>query len=219
LKSSTRTVLERSEHENLQPDFGAYHHTTPSGSEKLREKVKVLFTQAFDSLPFSRDDELKILDIGCGLGFLSCVCAEYYPKAMITGFDTFEHSSLKDSSLTKAKTNAMILGFSERIRFQKSDFFRSDFSKGKFDLFVSNVVLENFGKKRLQAYEDLAQWAMAKSYVVLGELFFDYKTDLKKMTSVFSSVQERPGSTMHGRSWVYKMLVLSEPKKELVFSH
>jgi 2-polyprenyl-3-methyl-5-hydroxy-6-metoxy-1,4-benzoquinol methylase len=100
-------------------DFGTYHHSTHRGSEKIREKVNILFTVVFGDLPFARDDKLKILDVGCGLGLLSCLCAEYYPKAKITGIDTFEHASLKGSSLTKAKNNAKILEFSERIRFQK----------------------------------------------------------------------------------------------------
>ena len=65
-----------------------------------------------------------ILDVGCGLGFLSCVIAEFYKNARITGIDTFKHSSLKGSSLEKAKENARILGFSDRIDFKKSDVFR-----------------------------------------------------------------------------------------------
>lgn len=180
-------------------DFGTYHHTTIRGSEKARARFKVLFTEAFADLPFSRDDKLKILDIGCGLGFLSCTCAEYYPHAMITGFDTFEHASLKNSSLAKAKNNVKILGFSERVKFQKQNFFRSDYRKGKFDLFVSNLVFENFGKKRLEAYEKLAKWATPKSYAVLSEIFFDYKTDFKRLTSLFGSVRERPGSMIRER--------------------
>lgn len=66
-------------------DFGTYHHSTHRGSEKIREKVNVLFTEVFGDLPFDRDDKLKILDVGCGLGFLSCACAEFCPKVKITG--------------------------------------------------------------------------------------------------------------------------------------
>jgi cyclopropane fatty-acyl-phospholipid synthase-like methyltransferase len=144
------------------------------------------------------------------LGFLSCLCAEYYPNAVITGFDIFAHASLKNSSLAKAKNNAKILGFSKRITFEKRDFFRSDYSKEKFDLFVSNLVFENFGKKRFDAYESLAQWATPKSYFVLGELFFDYKTDSKRLVSLFRTVRERPGSTIDSK---YKIMVLSKPKR------
>jgi len=172
--------------------------------------VKVLFTEAFNDLPFSKDDDLKILDIGCGLGFLSCVCAEYYPNAMVLGFDTFEHASLKNSSIAKAKSNAKVMGFSDRVRFQKRDFFRSDYRKGRFDLFVSNLVFENLGKRRLDAYERLARWATLRSYMVLGELFFDYETDSKRLEKLFGNIQERP-SSIH-RS--YRLLVLSKPKRE-----
>ena len=66
--------------------------------------------KAFETLPFSRCDEIKVLDAGCGVGLLSCVCAEYYPKAYVTGFNTVEHASLKDSSLEKAKRNDFGIG-------------------------------------------------------------------------------------------------------------
>jgi len=191
-------------------DFGTYHHSTYRGSEKLREKVKVLFTEAFGDLPFARGDKLKILDVGCGLGFLSCVCAEYYPKAKVTGIDTFEHASLKDSSLTEAKNNAKNLEFSERIMFQKGDTFSSDYSKGKFKLIVSNLVFHNFGRRRFDAYQRLAHWM--KSYIVLGDLFFDYKTDSRRLTSLFGSIEERPSSAIGG---AYKMLVMSAPTRKI----
>lgn len=193
-------------------DFGTYHHSTLEDSEKARKRVKILFTKAFGDLPFSRDEKLKILDVGCGLGFLSCVCAEFYPNASITGFDTFEHASLKDSSLEKARTNAKILGFSGRILFQKGDFFRSDYRKKKFDILVSNLVFHNFGRRRFDAYQRLARWATPKSCVVLGDLFFDYESDIKGLSDVFGGVERILGS---GMGSMYKVLVLSGPKLSL----
>jgi len=191
-------------------DFGTYHHSTHRGSEKIREKVNILFTEVFGDLPFARDDKLKILDVGCGLGFLSCLCAEYYPKAKITGIDTFEHASLKGPSLTKAKNNAKILEFSERIRFQKGDVFSSGYSKEKYDLFVSNLVFHNLGRRRINAYEILAHWMTPKSYLVLGDLFFDYKTDFRRLTSHFGNVEKVNRFNIGVQ---YKILVLSDPKK------
>jgi ribosomal protein L11 methylase PrmA len=210
LKSIATAKMRGQASNNRQPDFGTYHHSTPRTSQKIREKAKILFTRVFRNLPFARDDRLKILDVGCGLGFLSCVCAEYYPKARIIGFDTFKHASIKESSLSKTNNNAKILGFSERIKFQRGDVFSSDYSKGNFDLFVSNLVFHNLGRQRINAYERLAHWMTSKSYLVLGELFFDYKTDFKQFTSLFGNVQKIHCFNI-GRQ--YKMLVLSEPKK------
>jgi hypothetical protein len=96
------------------------------------------------------------------------------------------------------------------IRFQKGDIFRSDYSKRKFDLFVSNLVFHNFDRKRFNAHERLTQWATLKSCIALGDLFFDYKKDYKILTSLFGSVQVRPDSIIDR---AYKILVLSEPKK------
>lgn len=197
-KRTLYTVVKGPANKDGRPDFGKYHYSTQHGSERIREKIEVLFKETFGDLPFSRDDKLKILDIACGLGFLSCVCAKYYPNGMITGIDTFEHTSLKNSSLAKAKNNVKILGFSERIRFQKRDIFRSEYSKRKFNLYVSNLVFHNFGRKRFDAYERLAQWATPRSHIVLGDLFFDYKEDLKLLTNLFGSVQEKPGSMIDG---------------------
>lgn len=192
------------------PDFGTYHHLTPRKSAKAREKGKILFARALRYLPFSRNDRLKVLDMGCGLGFLSCFCAEFYPNASVMGFDTFGHASLKGSSLEKARKNAAILGFSDRIVFLKGDFFRSDFSNERFDILVSNLVFHNFGKKRFEAYDRLARWVTPRSYVVLGDLFFDYEADIGRLSGIFDGVR-RISSSALGSS--YKVLVLSEPKR------
>jgi methylase of polypeptide subunit release factors len=136
------------------PDFGTYHHSTSVASKNTRAIVKAMFTDAFASLPLRRKDELRILDVGCGLGFLSCVSAEFYNNAQITGIDTFKHASLKEPSLKKAKENARILGFSDRIDFKKDDVFRFTPTE-KFDIIVSNLVFHNFGKMRFKAYSRL----------------------------------------------------------------
>jgi SAM-dependent methyltransferase len=205
--SVTRTGPLRQKEGKL--DFGRYHHSTRRASAKIREKVKILFTKAFDDLAFSREDELKILDVGCGLGFLSCVCAEFFPNAFVTGFDTFEHVSLKNSSLEKARGNAQVPGFSDRIVFQKGDVFHSNFREKEFDLIVSNLVFHNLGRKRFDAYRRLAQGATSESYVVLGDVFFDYEADVRTLSSVFSRVSQIESPIIRSG---YKMLVLSGPE-------
>jgi cyclopropane fatty-acyl-phospholipid synthase-like methyltransferase len=189
-----------------EPEFGIYHHSTSAASEKARAVAKAMFTDAFASLPFGRDDELRILDVGCGLAFLSCVSAEFYRNARITGIDTFKHASLKRSSLDKAKENARILGFLDRIDFKKGDVFRFTPAE-KFDIIVSNLVFHNFGKKRFDAYSRLSSWAEDGSFVVIGEWFFSPKTDIAYLSKTFRLLREIKPKSGFGR---YALLVMSK---------
>ena len=93
---------------------------------------------------------------------------------------------------------------------ESGDILSSDYSKGKYDLFVSNLVFHNLGTKRINAYEILARWMTPKSYLVFGDLFFYYKTDFSWLTSRFGNVEK---INCFNVSRQYKMLVLSDPKK------
>jgi cyclopropane fatty-acyl-phospholipid synthase-like methyltransferase len=157
-------------------------------------------------LPFSRDDEVGILDLGCGLGFLSCVCAKFYRRARVTGIDTFEHASLKGSSLERANENVRILGLSDRVHFERGDILASDYGPGGFDLFVSNLVFHNLGRRRFAAYDRLLSWMSPNSHAVLSDSFRD-KGDMKYLSSIFRIEKEiRPKI-----SWApYKILALSK---------
>jgi cyclopropane fatty-acyl-phospholipid synthase-like methyltransferase len=154
-----------------------------------------------------RDDELRILDVGCGLGFLSCASAEFYKNARITGIDTFKHSSLKRSSLERAKENARILGFSDRIDFKKGDVFRFTPTE-KFDIIVSNLVFHNFGKMRFKAYSRLSSWTQAGSFVLMGELFFSPKTDIVHLAKAFRILRQIKSPKSDFRQ--YALLVMSK---------
>jgi ribosomal protein L11 methylase PrmA len=191
-----------------EPYFGTYHHSTSAASKKIRAVVKDMFTDAYASLPFGRDNELRILDVGCGLGFLSCVSAEFYKNARITGFDTFKHASLKRPSLERAKENAKILGFSDRMDFKKGDVFRFTPTE-KFDIIVSNLVFHNFGKMRFKAYFRLSSWAHVGSFIVMGELFFSPKTDMAELAKAFRILREI--KTKSDGFEQYSLLVMSKP--------
>jgi len=193
-----------------EPDFGTYHHTTSEDSKEIRKVVESMFKDAFASLPFRRDDELKILDVGCGLGFLSCTSAEFFTKAQITGIDTFEHDSLRGSSIEKARENARFLGLSDRIVFEKGDVFTYN-PKKSFDIFVSNLVYHNFGRRRFGAYSRLASWARPGAYVVMGELFFSPKIDLIRLSKEFRILKEIKPQTGFE---IYLLLVMSRKGSE-----
>ena len=204
---SPRLSISRSGVKMKEPYFGTYHHSTTSAASKnTRSVMKAMFTDAFASLPFGRDDELKILDLGCSLGFLSCASAEFYRNARITGIDTFKHSSLKGSNLERAKKNARILGFEDRIDFKKSDVFRFTPAK-KFDILVSNLVFHNFGKMRFEAYSHLSSWIHASSFIVMGDLFFSHKTDIAHLSKTFRTPRQIKPKRGFGQ---YALLMMSK---------
>jgi len=158
-------------------------------------------------LPFSSDQEVDIMDLGCGLGFLSCVCAKFYRRAHVTGIDTFEHASLKGSSLEKANENARILGLSDRVYFERGDILASDYGHRGFDLFVSNLVFHNLGRRRFAAYDRLLSWMAPNSHALLGDAFREGKGDVKRLSNIFRIEKEIDPKM----SWApYKILVLSK---------
>ena len=167
-----------------EPDFGTYHHSTPAASKKIRVIIKTMFTDALTSLPLRSDEVLGILDVGCGLGFLSCTSAEFYENAKIIGIDTFKHASLKNSSPERANENARTLGFSDRIIFKNEDVFKFTPAE-KFDVIISNLVFHNFEKRRFKAYSHLSSWTHDRSFVVIGDLFFSLKTDITYLSNIF----------------------------------
>ena len=173
--------------------------------------MKAVFTDAFASLPFGRDDDLRILDVGCGLGFLSCISAEFYSNARITGIDTFKHASLKRSSLEGAKENARTLGLLDRIDFKKGDVFTFTPAE-KFDIIVSNLLFYNFGKMRFKAYSILPSWTQAGSFVIMCDLFFSPKTDMVQLEKAFRILREiKPSNGFRG----YALLVMSRDSQGL----
>ena len=199
--------LRRTRNNARKPDFGTYHHSTPKRSEKSRGLVAQGFLEAFDVLPFSRDQEVDIMDLGCGLGFLSCVCAKFYRRARVTGIDTFEHASLKGSSLEKANENARILGLSGRVHFERGDILASDYGDRGIDLFVSSLVFHNLGRRRFGAYDRLLSWMAPNSHALLGDAFREGKGDVKRLSNMFRIEKEIDPEM----SWApYKILVLSK---------
>jgi SAM-dependent methyltransferase len=173
-----------------------------------REVVARAFREAFEMLPFSRNQEVDIMDLGCGLGFLSCVCAKFYRRARVTGIDTFEHASLKGSSLEKANDNARILGVSDRVHFERGDLLSSGYGDMGLDLFVSNLVFHNLGRKRFQAYDRLLSWMSPNSYALVGDAFREGKGDLKYLANLFRLEKEIEPEEI---TWApYKVLVLAK---------
>ena len=80
----------------------------------------------------------RIIDIGCGAGALTNRIARMYPSAEIIGVDFWgkEWSYAKE----QCEKNAALEGVADRVKFQKGDAAKLDFTDGAFDGAVSNFV-------------------------------------------------------------------------------
>ncbi|WP_141733876.1 class I SAM-dependent methyltransferase [Oligoflexus tunisiensis] len=65
--------------------------------------------------PWDRDAPLQIVELGCGVGFLSCALALLFPKASIIACDYEEHLE------RYVKANAAAWGVGDRVQFQQID--------------------------------------------------------------------------------------------------
>jgi cyclopropane fatty-acyl-phospholipid synthase-like methyltransferase len=186
-------------------DFGTYHHSTPEESNQIREYAQKAFTKLLRRLCPPRV-ALRILDAGCGLGFLTYVAAKCFPKASITGVDLFRNSSVSELSIDKAVKNMKSLGMDSRTSFLKHDLTKPLKSDVQYDLALSNLVFHNLGKKRFKAYGTVFDALKPGGYFVIGDLFPHRKGDMDYFRERSTLIDElHEGS--HGR-WDYKIRVL-----------
>jgi SAM-dependent methyltransferase len=186
-------------------DFGTYHHSTPEDSEDLRGFAENAFSELLRPL-YPSAAPLRILDAGCGLGFLTYVAAQSFPNARITGVDLFKHSSVSELSMDKAVRNMKALGIESRTSFLKHDLARPMKSNARYDLAVSNLVFHNMGRKRFEAYETVFDALKRGGYFVIGDLFPHGKADMEYFCERSTFVDERDGSELG--PWNYKIKVL-----------
>src|SRR5438270_7968521 len=101
-------------------DFGTYHHSSPEESKRIRESAEKAFSKLLCPL-FPSRAALRILDAGCGLGFLTYVAAKRFPKATIIGVDLFRRGSMSELSMDRAANNMKSLGIESRTSFLRHD--------------------------------------------------------------------------------------------------
>lgn len=160
----------------------------------LRGIAKELFFQAFMKTGLPRDKEISVLDVGCGLGFLSYVVTQYFPKAKILGIDTFENSSLLDSDMRKAEENMEHLGIRDRVFFKRLNVLDITEELGHFDIVVSNLVFHNLGRRRFEAYEKITKVMKPSSFFINGDIFFgsepekSFEADISRLSKIFKLI-------------------------------
>jgi cyclopropane fatty-acyl-phospholipid synthase-like methyltransferase len=191
-------------------DFGTYHHSTPNESNDIRERAEKVFSKILRSL-YPSGAPLRILDAGCGLGFLMYLAAKCFPKARITGVDVFRHGSISEISMDNAASNMRSLGIDFRTSFLKHDLTKPMESDAQYDLAISNLVFHNMGKKRFKGYETVFDALKPRGFFVIGDLFPRDKADMdyfRKRSTLIKELDESGSGP-----WAYKIKVLRKHKQ------
>ena len=96
LKKSEEDILKIENIDDLEKpgDFGSYRkilkgeniqNTMLASHNDLNSKNKILFINKLT--PFKNNDDLSILDVGCGVGFTSFELSKFYKNSKVTGVD------------------------------------------------------------------------------------------------------------------------------------
>jgi len=93
-----------------------------------------LFGAIIRALPFARDDDFSVLDLGAGSGLLTAIVLHHFPKARITLVD------VDDGNLGRARER--LSDYADQLSWVHADFARTD-PPGKFDATVSALALHH----------------------------------------------------------------------------
>lgn len=125
---------------NIQTHFTKTIADYDTVANKVVFKNDELHEALINAIPFSKNQKLKILDLGCGTGHGIELIAKKFPNAQITGIDF--------SPKMIAKAQKHLKKYLNRINLIEADFRNFQFdqtpqSNQKYDLIISAIAIHN----------------------------------------------------------------------------
>jgi 2-polyprenyl-3-methyl-5-hydroxy-6-metoxy-1,4-benzoquinol methylase len=92
----------------------------------------------------------KVLDVGCGRGLLTILCARKAPQGEIIGIDTWSSEHLTDNTIEGARENAATERVDHLVRFEDGDATDLRYGHNSFDKIVSSLCLHAIGSRPIR---------------------------------------------------------------------
>lgn len=129
-----------------------------------------------DSIPFQENDEIEILDIGCGTGTLAKILKEKFPNSHVTCLD-FSKNMIKIARIK-------LSNYKNDIDFLVGDFSKFDLSK-KYDVIVSSFALHHIpsDNQKIQLYKDVFHNLNTNGVFLNADLVLGSNKHIKNLNS------------------------------------
>lgn len=143
-------------------DIPLYFYVAYEDLDRLSPGSGKTTASVIDMIDFDIDDELNILDIGCGVGQATIQFAEHFRNAEVEAVDFFRHHL--DVLDEKIKENNL----QKRVFTYRMDMRDLDFANENFDVVFAEASIEIIGfKKGLQEWKRLLK---PNGYLIVSDV-------------------------------------------------
>ena len=157
-------------------------------------------------LPFGRDEEFRVVELGCGEGVLAAAVLDAYPHASVLALD--------GSASMLGETSARLERFGERARLGEFDLGASHWRSrmAGADAVVSSLAIHHLsgdGKRRL--FEDVSRETTDRSALLIVDVIEPSKAEAwGYYADVYDMAAERRSREQTGSEELYQRLVEEE---------
>lgn len=142
-------------------DIPLYLYLAYNGMDRLMPAGTDTTLKALDLIDIA-DDELAILDIGCGVGDKTILLANYFENSKVEAIDMFKHNLLVlDKRIQENNLN-------ERVFTYEMGFNDLDFPNEEFNIILSDGASEKIGFKR--ALKEWKRLLKSGGYMVISDV-------------------------------------------------
>ncbi len=138
-------------------------------ADKVVMKNDELHEMLVNSIPFSSNKKLQILDLGCGTGHGMKLILKKFPNAQVVGID-FSHKMI-----IRCKTN--LQQFSNRVRLIETNFNEATFDSG-YDAIISAIAIHNATHHQKKSLFEKIFKSLNKKGVFINGDFVEGETEL-----------------------------------------